>query len=57
MEEDITRQKEFLNEYNDLCKKYNLELKPAIGFKQQIDASFTLTAQLTIVELIENNRI
>lgn len=42
------REKEFLSDYAELCRKHRLEMKPAMFFKPQIDGTFTLGTSLIV---------
>ena len=54
MEQEINR---FMDEYMELCKKYGLELRPVMGWKQQIDGTFTISLQQQVIKLPEQQRI
>lgn len=48
---DTKKLADFMAEYEALCKKYGLSIRPQIFFKQQIDETFTIGASLTVISL------
>ena len=40
---------EFAARYAALCQEYGLQIQPQVFFKQQIDDTFTIGAQLAVV--------
>jgi len=47
----------FITEYIELCQKYGLEIRPTMGWKQQIDGTFTISLQQQVIKLPEQQRI
>jgi hypothetical protein len=41
----------FLVVFNKLCQEYGITIQPELGFKQQIDGTFTITVRLKVIPL------
>ena len=48
-------QEEFIAAYGQLCQAFGFVIQPQLGFKQQIDGSFTIAIQMNVVPLNQPN--
>ena len=46
--ETLPTEQEFAQRYAELCRELGFQIQPQIGFKQQIDGTFTIGVQLRI---------
>jgi hypothetical protein len=42
---------EFVKAFTKLCQEYGFDVRPELGWKQQIDGTFTIAVQLRIIPI------
>ena len=42
---------EFAEAYTKLCKEFGFVIQPELGYKQQIDGTFTIGVQLKVAQI------
>lgn len=43
--------KEFADAYTKLCQEYGFAIRPDLGYKQQLDGTFTISLRLVVDKL------